>query len=186
VSRLVRIPFVLAFAAAWTAGSYVLGFLVLADRWDVAIGAAFVGAVLTAVGLGTLTSRGMPILLGIPLAVGAMTTSAYVAGAHHVEARPRLRVVVTKAGTLQDPSGRRLPYRLDAAAKPVRGPAEVYVRDPGSAVLWPPAVLRPRDRIEASATVLVPMFAGYVVLLGIVGSVSSLSYRRRFERHMSS
>ena len=57
VARLVRIPFVLAFAAAWAAGSYALGFLLLADRWDVAIGAAFIGGIVTAAGLGTLTSR---------------------------------------------------------------------------------------------------------------------------------
>lgn len=183
MARLVRIPFVLAFAALWTAGSYVLGFRVLADRWDVAIGAAFVGGILTAAGLGTLTSRGMPILLGIPLAAGAMTTSVYLAGAQHVEARPRLRVVVTDAGTLRDPSGRPLPYRL-AEPGQARGPAEVYVRDAGSAGLWPPAVLEPRHRIEAGATVLVPAFAGYVVLLGFAGAASGLAYRRRFERHM--
>jgi hypothetical protein len=33
--------------------------------------------------------------------------------------------------------------------------------------------------------VLVPAFAGYVVLLGLAGAASSLAYRRRFERHMS-
>ncbi|MEV4512775.1 hypothetical protein AB0K00_27855 [Dactylosporangium sp. NPDC049525] len=184
MARLVRIPLVLAFAVAWTAGSYALGFAVLADRWDVAVGAAFIGGILAAAGLGTLTSRGLPILLGIPLAIGAMTTSVYLAGAHHVEDRPRLRVVVTTAGTLQDPSGRPLPYRLDEPGQ-ARGPADVYVRDPGSAALWPAAVLGPRHRIEAAATVLVPAFAGYVVLLGVAGAASSLAYRRRFERHMS-
>lgn len=183
VGRLMRIPVVLAFAAVWAAGAYALGFLVLADRWDVAVGAAFVGGIPAAFGLGGLTSRGMPILLGIPLAIGAMTTSVYLAGVQHVEGRPRLRVVITGERTVQDPAGRELPYRLAEKAKR-RGPAEIYVRDPGTAGIWPDPVLEARQRIAVGAELLVPGFVGYVVLLGLVGAASSSAYRRRFHEHM--
>ncbi|MFI5910057.1 hypothetical protein [Dactylosporangium sp. NPDC051541] len=82
--RLLRVPIVLVFAAMWALGSYALGFLWLADDVAVAVGAAVVGGLVVTGTLGSLTSRPWPIVAALPLAVGALTTSVYAAGRHHL------------------------------------------------------------------------------------------------------
>jgi len=210
VIRLVRIPLVLAFAALWAAGSYALGYLVLADRLTFALVPAVVGGVVTGVVMGGLTSKAGFVLLGIPLAIGAMTTSVYSAGIQHMESKPRLQVVVATeqcthehrtrkrgtltcdhhAYTLKDTQGRPVAYKL--ALEDQQGPRhsvgstlDVYLMDAGTVKIWPLPVVEPKQGIHTAAVFLVPAFAAYVILLGIVGAVSRMAFQRRFREHMN-
>jgi hypothetical protein len=209
VTRLLRIPLVLAFAALWAAGSYALGYLILPDRLTFALIAAVVGGVVTGVVMGGLTSKAWPILLGIPLAIGAMTTSVYAAGIHHLETKPRLQVVVAseqctqqhkarRSGnmscdrheyTFNDTSGKPLAYKSDLEDQqgdfqPVGKTLDVYLRDADTVKIWPVPVVEPKQGIRTAANILVPLFVGYVVLLGIVGAISRVASKRRFREHV--
>jgi hypothetical protein len=114
VNRLLRAPLVLVYAGAWGFGSYGLGFVVLRDL-DVALGAAFVGGLAAGWMLGGLTSRPWPIVLGIPLAIGAMTVSVYAAATQRMAHAARFGTVVFAAyvlllgaaGALSEASTRR-------------------------------------------------------------------------------
>ncbi|WP_433044077.1 hypothetical protein [Dactylosporangium sp. CS-033363] len=93
MKRLLRVPFVLVFAALWGIGSYALGFQVLADNVSVALGAAFTGGIVVTGTLGSLTSRPGAVLLGLPLAIVALTTAVYAAGIHHMHTLPRMTMI---------------------------------------------------------------------------------------------
>ncbi|GAA3288189.1 hypothetical protein Dvina_34215 [Dactylosporangium vinaceum] len=82
--RLLRVPVVLVFAAMWALGSYALGFLWLPDDRTAALAAACIGGLAVTAALGSLISRPWPVVLALPLAVGALTTSVYAAGQHHL------------------------------------------------------------------------------------------------------
>jgi hypothetical protein len=84
VSRLLRAPLILLYAGLWGFGSYALGFVLLDDDLSVALGVAFVGGLAVGWQLGGLTSRPWPIVLGIPLAVGALVTGVYAVATHRM------------------------------------------------------------------------------------------------------
>jgi hypothetical protein len=211
VNRLLRVPIVLVFAVLWGLGCYALGFVLLDERLSIALGAAFVGGVVVTATLGAFTGRPWPILAGLPLAIGALTTSVYLAGIHHFEQRPRLSVIVaeqhcshdhydfdagrrvcdTHAYTFTDPDGRPVSYGLSrrdqqgdvhSAGETV----EVYRAGADEIRWWPAAYVDPKDGVATAARIVVPLFVVYVLALGVGGAVSRVATRRRVQRHPAS
>jgi hypothetical protein len=210
VKRLLRVPIVLAFAALWAAGSYALGFVLLANRFPFALGAAFVGGVVVAATMGGLVSRPWPILLALPLAIGALTTTVYAAGIHHMNGLPRLTIVVADqhcdrerndselglvcehhAYTFQDPQGRATSYHLsdkDQREVHVTGESvQVYRTAEADEIRWwPVAMVEPEAAVLTAARITVPLFAAYTLVLGIAGALGQAATARRFRQHMAS
>ncbi|WP_433617825.1 hypothetical protein ACQP2P_19200 [Dactylosporangium sp. CA-139114] len=194
--RLLRVPVVLLVAVLWGLGSYALGFAALADSFPWALAAAFAGGVVVTGALGSLTSRPRPILLALPLAIIALTTTVYAAGVHHLRERPRLTLVVDQrqctgtgcAYTFRDPAGRPTPFRL--AGGPVHDigdTAEVYRTGTADEVRWWPATLLAAEPTAlTTARITVPLLAAYTVALGIAGALGDAATVRRFRRHMAS
>src|SRR5258706_10167463 len=156
--RLLRVPLVFGFAALWALGSYALGFRLLSDNMNIALGAAFVGGVVTVVGLGSLTRMVPLVLLGIPIAIAALCSAVYVAGVDSIDSHPRFALTIasercvepyTRHGkhgtysgcnrheyTFTDQSGKPVSYDLDGAGERTSGHnkgevVEVYERASG-------------------------------------------------------
>jgi hypothetical protein len=210
VKRLLRVPVVLVLAALWALGSYALGFELLDNRFPVALGAAFAGGVVVTAALGGLISRPWPILLALPLAIGALTTSVYAAGIHHLNGLPRLTLVVAeqhcthehdtpasgrscdhRTYAFRDPQGRPTTFHLaerdqrGPEAHPVGETVHVYRTTGDEIRWWPTTMLEPGAAVLTAARITAPAFAGYALLLGIAGALGQAATVRRFHRHMA-
>nr|BFE57144.1 hypothetical protein GCM10020063_016700 [Dactylosporangium thailandense] len=187
---------VLLVAVLWGLGSYALGFAVLADSFPWALAAAFAGGVVVTGALGSLISRPRPILLAMPLAIIALTTTVYASGVHHLRERPRLTLVVDQrqcastgcAYTFRDPAGRPTPFRLTSGAvHDIGDTAEVYRTGTADEVRWWPAALVGAEATaRTAARITVPLLAVYTLALGIAGALADRATVRRFHRHMAS
>ena len=199
--RLLRIPVVLIFAGLCTAGSYVIGFRVLDDSWDTAGWLAFVGGIFVGLSLGGLTSRIKLVLLGMGIAIVAMWSAVDAAGLQALHEKPRAQVTVTadkcvqktiRRGdwdcgwhqyTLTDSAGRPVTSKLDQSMQVARYDVgqvlDVYEISPGTIKIYPVAQADGEAVARGVAIVSVPLFIGYVLVLGIAGAVSRTVSRRR-------
>jgi hypothetical protein len=205
VFRLFRVPVVLVFAALFALGAYALGFQVLGGNFNAALIAACVGGVVMAtVGLGSLTRVVWLVLLGIPITVGALATSVYVAGMHEVDTHQRYQVVVASekctheythstnhgrhtgcdrhAFTFNDTAGKPIEQQLEMPdiknGHNVGDTLDVYQLKPGTIRIYPESFADPLPQVRTAATFLVPIFIGYAILCGIVGTVGAITRRR--------
>ncbi|MEV8517222.1 hypothetical protein [Dactylosporangium sp. NPDC051484] len=203
--RLLRVPLVLGFAALWALGSYTLGFRLLQDNMSIALGAAFVGGVLTAVGLGSLTRMVPLVVIGIPIAIAALYSVVYVAGVDAIDSHPRFALTVASERcavpftryeknqkysgcdryeyTFTDQSGKAVSYELDRVSdrESRHSPGEVvevYERAPGKITFYPKSTVEPIATVRKVAYIAVPVLVVYTVLLGIIGAIANAMRRR--------
>jgi hypothetical protein len=148
------------------------------------------------------------ILLTIPIAAAAMASSAYLAGAHHLRGQERTEVVVASercveqkpthksfgttcsrhAYTLTDRSGQPVAAGLDLederATYQVGQVLDVYHRSPTALKRFPTAIVDAEPDVRLAATVAVPVFVGYVLLIGIAGAVSRTARQRAYRSRL--
>ncbi|WP_433203583.1 hypothetical protein ACQP00_34390 [Dactylosporangium sp. CS-047395] len=212
MKRLLHVPFVLVFAALLGFGSYALGFRLLANNFSVALGAAFVGGVVLTAALGGLTSRPGAVLLALPLAIVALTTSVYAAGIHHMHTLPRMTLVVaeqhcthehydTDAGgqvcdhrayTFRDTLGQTTAWRLaerdqQEDFRSAGEAVQVYrTAAPDEIRWWPTAMVEPESGVLLAARVTVPLLLLYTLALAVLGAIGDAATTHRFRQHMAS
>jgi len=189
VRRLLRVPAVLAFAALWAWGSYALGFAVFDEHFPLALGTAFAGGVLVALALGSLVGRPAPVLLALPLAIGALTTSVYAAGIHHMRTVPSLTLVVAgqRCEQVCEYTFRGVPDRLRSGERHDAGETvRVYRTAGGELRWWPAAMLRPERPVRTAARITGALLAAYTLVLGVAGALGDAATVRRFHQHMAS
>ena len=188
--RLARAAVLLLVAAGWAAAAYAIGFWVLADSMQFAIVGAGVGAIVTAVALGSLTQRVGLLLLAIPIAAAALCASVYLAGVRELRHVEHVEAVVAGAQCVDYKPGKKFTevceqYRFqlthrdgtpvtealhrsdERTGHDVGAVLDLYHLQSGVLHQYPAAIVADEPMVRPVALVAVPVFTLYVLALAI-------------------